>query len=90
MPSGRSVGEALTLCYKCQLESWVDKEIFLHDFQGMAAACRILIGRTWMLPAVADFKTLRWEKADSTRRSRIGMSGVKVGEAVGLTLKRKC
>jgi predicted transcriptional regulator len=55
-------GEPLTLCKKWQVKSGVEKENFLHYFQGKAKAYGILIGRTWMLPAAAELKTLRRRK----------------------------
>lgn len=51
-----------TLCEKWQAQSGVEKETFLHYFQGAVMAYGILIGRTWMLPAAAELKALRRRK----------------------------
>ena len=55
-------GEPLALCRKWQANSGVEKETFLHYFQGAAKAYGILIGRTWMLPAATELKALRRRK----------------------------
>jgi predicted transcriptional regulator len=51
-----------TLCKKWQPQSGVEKETFLHYFQGAAKAYGILIGRTWQFESATELKTLRRRK----------------------------
>ena len=51
-----------TLCKKWQPQSGVEKETFLHYFQGAAIAYGILIGRTWQFDAATELKALRRRK----------------------------
>ncbi len=54
--------EPQTLCKKWQPQSGVEKETFLHYFQGAATAYGILIGRTWQFESATELKTLRRRK----------------------------
>ena len=55
-------GKPLALCKKWQERSGVEKETFLHYFQGAATAYGILIGRTWQFESATELKTLRRRK----------------------------
>ena len=55
-------GPPLALFKKWQAQSGVDKETFLHYFQGAATAYGILIGLIWMLPSATELKALRRRK----------------------------
>jgi len=52
----------LTLCKKWQAQSGVDKETFLHYFQGASTAYGILIGRTWQFESATELQALRRSK----------------------------
>ncbi len=55
-------GEPHTLCEKWLTQSGVEKETFLHYFQGAATAYGILIGRTWQFDSATQLKALRRTK----------------------------
>lgn len=50
------------LCKKWQAHSGVEKETFLHYFQGAATAYGILISRTWQFESATELKALRCRK----------------------------
>ena len=52
-------GNPLNFCKKWQTQSGVEKETFLHYFQGAATAYGILIGRTWQFESATELKALR-------------------------------
>ena len=60
--AGIVTGDPLTLCKKWQTQSGVDKEMFLHYFQGTTTAYGILIGRTWQFESATELKALRRRK----------------------------
>ncbi len=55
-------GDPPTLCKKWQTHSGVDKENFLHYFQGAATAYGILIARFWQFESATELKALRRTK----------------------------
>jgi hypothetical protein len=55
----------------------VEIETFLHYILGAAAAYRILIGRTWILPAATELKAPRHRKGRFRPPQSIGMSGAR-------------
>ena len=55
-------GEPFAICKKWQEHSGVEKETFLHYFQGSSTAYGILIGRTWQFESATELKALRRRK----------------------------
>ena len=54
--------ETHLLCKKWQPQSGLEKETFLHYFQGAGTAYGILIGRTWQFDSATELNTLRHRK----------------------------
>jgi predicted transcriptional regulator len=55
-------GKPHSLCKKWLTQSGVEKETFLHYFQGAVTAYGILIGRTWQFDSATELKALRRSK----------------------------